>query len=304
VSLEDELMRRFGGERIKTVMNWAGMGEDTPIENRLITKSIGSAQVKVEGYHFDMRKHLLEFDDVLNKQREVIYGDRVQIVAGENLKERILLMMRQEFQDMMRQFLASRHADDWDVPGFLHELGQVCPLPADLNSEDKVYQWSQNAIWEKLSDHAEAAYADREAAIGPDQMRILERLLLLRSIDTHWVNHLTAMENLRTGIGLHAYGQRDPLVMYRTEGHKMFQDLLGRMQEEVVRTLFHVTVTQQPANGGRRPSPAAKAKASPMQAVLAKGREAAAIGAAKVGRNTPCTCGSGKKYKRCHGANV
>ncbi len=304
VSLEDDLMRRFGGERIKTIMGWTGLDKDTSIENRMITKSIGSAQVKVEGYHFDMRKHLLEFDDVLNKQREVIYGDRVQIVAGETLKERILQMMRQEFQEMMRRFLASRHADDWDVPGFLDELGQVCPVPEDLDAEDKVYQWSRDAIWEKLSEHAETAYASREAAIGSDQMRILERLLLLRSIDTHWVNHLTAMENLRTGIGLHAYGQRDPLVMYRTEGHKMFQDLLSRLQYDVVHTLLHVTVTQQPASGGRRPSPAAKAKASPMQAVLAKGREAAAIGAAKVGRNTPCTCGSGKKYKRCHGANV
>ncbi|MDP6227588.1 MAG: preprotein translocase subunit SecA [Dehalococcoidia bacterium] len=304
VSLEDDLMKRFGGERIKTIMGWTGLDKDTPIENRMITKSIGSAQVKVEGYHFDMRKHLLEFDDVLNKQREVIYGDRVEIVAGENLKERILRMMRLEFQGMIRRFLASRHADDWDVPGFLDELGQVCDVPQDLETEDKVYQWNQDQIWEKLSEHAETAYTSREAQIGADQMRILERLLLLRSIDTHWVNHLTAMENLRTGIGLHAYGQRDPLVMYRTEGHKLFQDLLSRLQYEVVHTLFHVTVTQQPADGGRRPNPVAKPKASPMQAVLGQGRDAVTAGSGKVGRNAPCPCGSGKKYKRCHGGSA
>ncbi|MDP6549215.1 MAG: preprotein translocase subunit SecA [Dehalococcoidia bacterium] len=304
VSLEDDLMRRFGGERIKTIVGWTGLDKDTPIENRMITKSIGSAQVKVEGYHFDIRKHLLEFDDVLNKQREVIYADRVQIVAGENLKERILQMMRLEFQGMVRRYLGSRHADDWDVPGFLDELGQVCDVPEELETEDKVYQWTQDAISGKLSEHAETAYTSREAQIGADQMRILERLLLLRSIDTHWVNHLTAMENLRTGIGLHAYGQRDPLVMYRTEGHKMFLDLLARLQYEVVHTLFHVTVTQQPADGGRRPSPVAKPKASPMQAVLGQGRGAVTAGSGKVGRNAPCPCGSGKKYKRCHGGNV
>ena len=304
VSLEDELMRRFGGDRIKAVMSWTGMDEDVPIENRLITKSIGGAQVKVEAYHFDIRKHLLDFDDVLNKQREVIYTDRYQILAGENLRERIVQMLRQEFGDLVGQYLADRHADDWDVPSFLDELGQICPLPQDLDHEDKVYQFGQDEILRILAERADTAYENREREIGSEEMRTLERLLLLRAIDTHWVNHLTSMENLRTGIGLHAYGQRDPLVMYRTEGHKMFQDLTQRMQHDVVHTLFHVTVTRQPAEGARKPTPSKAAAASPMAAVNAQGRDAVAAGAGKVGRNALCPCGSGKKYKRCCGATV
>ena len=301
VSLEDELMRRFGGERIKSVMSWTGMSEDTPIENRLITKSIGGAQVKVESYHFDIRKHLLDFDDVLNKQREVIYGDRRQTLAGDNLKDRIVQMVRQEFLDLMRRHLPGRYSDDWNAAAFLNDLGLICSVPGDLDTEDAVYQLSQDEIQRKLLDHAETVYEAREAEIGSEQMRTVERLLLLRAIDTHWVNHLTAMENLRTGIGLHAYGQRDPLVAYRTQGHQMFQELTNRMQSDVVHTLFHVNITQQPSNGGRRSAPA---NASPMEAMNPKGREAVPVGAGKIGRNAQCPCGSGKKYKRCHGANA
>ena len=300
VSMEDELMRRFGGDRIKSVMSWTGMSEDTPIENRLITKSIGGAQVKVESYHFDIRKNLLDFDDVLNKQREVIYVDRGRTLAGDNLKERIVEMLRQELLDLVGRHLFDRHGDDWNVPAFLNDLSLICPLPGDLNTEDKVYQFGQDEIRRKLLDYAETVYDEREAEIGSEQMRTVERLLLLKAIDTHWVNHLTAMENLRTGIGLHAYGQRDPLVAYRTEGHKMFQELTKRMQSDVAHSLFHVNITQQSTNGGRRQ---AAAKVSPMQAVNPKGREAVPVGAGKIGRNTQCPCGSGKKYKRCHGAN-
>ena len=304
VSLEDELMRRFGGDRIKTVMGWTGIDKDTPIENRLITKSIGGAQVKVESYHFDMRKHLLEFDDVLNKQREVIYGDRRQTLAGDNLKDIIVEMLRQEFLDLMRRYLADRHADDWNVPPFLNDLSLICPTPDGLSTEDDVYSLSQDEIRRKLLDYAETVYEAREAEIGSEEMRIIERLLLLRAIDTHWVSHLTSMENLRTGIGLQAYGQRDPLVAYRTEGHKMFQELTERMQYDVVHSLFHVTVNQQPAGSGRRASPTRSTKVSPMEAFNPKGREAVPVGAGKIGRNAQCPCGSGKKYKRCHGANA
>ena len=304
VSLEDELMRRFGGDRIKTVMGWTGIDEDTPIENRLITKSISGAQVKVESYHFDIRKHLLDFDDVLNKQRELIYSDRRRTLAGDNLKERIVAMLRQEFQDLMRRHLAGRHADDWNVPAFLNDLSLICPVPDDLNTEDAVYNFDQDEIRRMLQEYAETIFDAREAEIGPEQMRIIERLLLLRAIDTHWVNHLTSMENLRTGIGLHAYGQRDPLVAYRTEGHQMFQELTNRMQYDVVHSLFHVTVNQQPASNGRRAASAKETNGSPMAAVNPKDREAVPDGAGKIGRNAQCPCGSGKKYKRCHGANA
>ena len=304
ISLEDELMRRFGGERIKAVMGWTGMEEDAPIENRLVTKSIGNAQIKVEGYHFDMRKHLLNYDDVLNTQREVIYGYRGDILKGENLRTRILDMLRQEFQDLVSRHLPGRHADDWNPGAFLSDLEQVCPLPPNLADEDMVVQLPQDQVQEILNGYAEIALDNREAEIGAEQMRTVERLLLLRAIDTHWVNHLTGMENLRTGIGLHAYGQRDPLVMYRSEGRKMFQDLLARMQHDVVHTLFHVTLNDGggESNGRvRRPS-GQPPMGSPMAQVNGNRSDATPGGRAKVGRNAPCPCGSGKKYKRCCGA--
>ena len=302
VALEDELMQRFGGDRIKSVMGWSGMDDETPIENKLVTKSISNAQVKVEGYHFDVRKHLLNFDDVLNIQREVIYIDRERILKGDNLKEKILEMLRQEFADLVRKNLPDRHADNWDATGLVSEMALICSLPPELKDEEAVYSYKLEEIEQILDEYAETVYDAKETELGSDQMRILERLLLLRAIDLHWVNHLTAMENLRTGIGLHAYGQRDPLVMYRTEGHKAFQELTHRMQQDVVHSLFHVTVNQRPAPA-RAPvrAPVGAAKASPMQKVVGNGRQAVPSGV-KVGRNEKCPCNSGKKYKRCCGA--
>ncbi len=305
VSLEDDLMQRFGGERIKTVMGWAGMEDDTPIENKLVTKSISSTQVKVEGYHFDIRKHLLEFDDVLNKQREVIYADRHQALGDGNLRDKTLGMLRQEFARLIAQHLPSRHADDWNAGGLIDDLGQICPLPMELAHEDNFYQYSREQVEGILSTHAETTYAAQEETAGSEQMRLVERFLLLRAIDSHWVQHLTAMENLRTGIGLHAYGQRNPLVMYQSEGQKMFHDLQNRIQRDVVRTLFHVSVdpaqaaalTGPPARGRRNGAHAG----SPMQAVNGSNHNSQPTSAAKVGRNSPCLCGSGRKYKRCCG---
>ena len=304
VSLEDELMQRFGGDRIKTVMGWTGLEEDTPVENKIVTKSISGAQVKVEGYHFDIRKHLLEFDDVLNKQREVIYADRHLALGEGDLREKTLEMLRQEYARLMTQYLPGRHSDDWNAEGLIDELGQIGPVPAELDDEDKVFQYSLEQIGRTLSDHAETIYADREEAIGSEQMRLAERFLMMRAIDSHWVQHLTAMENLRTGIGLHAYGQRNPLVMYQSEGQKMFRELQGRIQRDVVRTLFHVTV--DPAQvatelGGRRNRRRNAQAGSPMQAVNGSNRNAQPSGSGKVGRNAPCPCGSGRKYKRCCG---
>ena len=304
VSLEDELMLRFGGERIKTVMGWTGLEEDTPIENKLVTKSISGAQVKVEGYHFDIRKHLLEFDDVLNKQREVIYADRHRAVGDTDLRSETLEMLRNEYSRLVVQFLPGRHSDDWNAEGLLDELGQIGPVPEELDDEDKVFRYSLEQITSILSDHAERIYGEREGAVGAEQMRLTERFLLLRAIDSHWIQHLTAMENLRTGIGLHAYGQRNPLVMYQSEGQKMFLDLQGRIQRDVVRTLFHVAVdTSQVANqmnGGSGPR-RNRSGGSPMRAVSGSNRDAQPSGSAKIGRNAACPCGSGRKYKRCCG---
>ena len=304
VSLEDELMLRFGGERIKTVMGWTGLEEDTPIENKLVTKSISGAQVKVEGYHFDIRKHLLEFDDVLNKQREVIYADRHRAVGDADLKSETLEMLRNEYSRLVVQYLPGRHSDDWNGEGFLDELGQIGPVPEELDEEDKVFRHSLEQITSILSDHAEMIYGEREDAVGSEQMRLAERFLLLSAIDSHWIQHLTAMENLRTGIGLHAYGQRNPLVMYQSEGQKMFLDLQGRIQRYVVRNLFRFGLdTGQAAshlNGGTGPR-RNRSGGSPMRAVTGSSRNAQPSGSAKVGRNAACPCGSGRKYKRCCG---
>ena len=304
VSLEDELMQRFGGDRIKTVMGWTGLEADTPVENKLVTKSISGAQVKVEGYHFDIRKHLLEFDDVLNKQREVIYADRHQALGDGDLREKTLEMLRQEYARLVAQYLPGRHSDNWIPEGLIDELGQIGPVPEELDHEENVFQYSLDQIGNILSAHAEAAYTERQEEIGSESMRLAERFLLLRAIDAHWVQHLTAMENLRTGIGLHAYGQRDPLVMYRSEGQKMFHDLQSRIQRDVVRTLFHVSVDPAQAaalTGGASRGRRNATAGSPMQAVNGQNRNAQPAGAAKVGRNAPCPCGSGRKYKRCCG---
>ena len=303
VSLEDELMLRFGGERIKTVMGWTGLEADTPIENKLVTKSISGAQVKVEGYHFDIRKHLLEFDDVLNKQREVIYADRHRAVGDADLRSETLEMLRNEYSRLAVQYLPGRHSDDWNAEGLLDELGQIGPVPDQLDEEDKVFRHSMEQITSILSDHAERTYEEREEAVGAEQMRLTERFLLLRAIDSHWLQHLTAMENLRTGIGLHAYGQRNPLVMYQSEGQKMFLDLQGRIQRDVVRTLFHVAVdTNQVANQlNGAASRRNRSGGSPMRAISGSNRNTQPSGSVKVGRNAACPCGSGRKYKRCCG---
>ena len=303
-------MQRFGGERIKTVMGWSGLEPDAPLENKLVTKSIGSAQTKVESYHFDIRKHLLDYDDVLNKQREVIYADRYEVLDQGDLRTKTVEFIRREFADALRSHLPDRHADHWNADGFIDAVSRICEPPPELATEEQVYEFSQTQIDERLHEYAETAYAAREEELGDEQMRLLERLLLLRAIDTHWVQHLTAMENLRTGIGLHAYGQRDPLVMYRTEGQKMFQDLQNRIQGDVAHTIFRVSLNPATPAGGAANGPgngraggrrrAAAEPASPMQAVNG-GNRAAAPAAAKVGRNSPCPCGSGRKYKRCHG---
>ncbi len=304
VSLEDELMQRFGGDRIKTVMGWTGLEQDTPVENKIVTKSISGAQVKVEGYHFDIRKHLLDFDDVLNKQREVIYGDRHMALGEGDLREKTLDMLKQEYARLVGQYLPGRHSDDWNSEGLIDELGQIGPVPQELEEEDRVFQYSLDQVGNILSAHAEAIYASREEAIGSEQMRLTERLLLLRAIDAHWVQHLTAMDNLRTGIGLQAYGQRNPLVMYQSEGQKMFHDLQQRIQRDVVRTLFHVAVDPAQAAAeldGNRNRRRGAGSGSPMQAVAGANRNARPSGGGKVGRNAPCPCGSGRKYKRCCG---
>ena len=298
-SLEDDLMKRFGGDRIKGVMNLVGMDDETPIENRIVTKSLEGAQVKVEGHHFETRKHLLEYDDVLNNQRTVIYDQRREALTGTELKANILSLVDEEIKSLVSRYLPSREVQDWELEPFMEELRTIFALPPALDSPDNLKEMKRNEVEQALLDHSRELYDTREIEMGEEDLRTLERLLMLKTVDVHWVQHLTATDNLRQGIGLHAYGQRDPLVAYRTEGSRMFKTLMERIRHDIVHSIYKVSLG---TSSGRRTSNGAGE--SPMAAVTGRRREAVPAGSRKVGRNEPCPCGSGKKYKRCHGSNA
>ena len=205
--------------------------------------------------------------------------------------------MRTELSELVNRHMSARDMEDRNYVGLLAELRVVFPnLPPNLDSEEALQELSPADVEELLLEHADQSYADREEQMSGENMRILERLLMLRSIDVHWVHHLTAMEGLRQGVGLHAVGQRDPLIMYKTQGHRMFQDMLQKVQSDVARSVYQASLG--PANGTR--AKAAPPPSSPMAKVNPKGRGGTPA-SRKVGRNDPCPCGSGKKYKRCHG---
>jgi len=294
VSLEDDIMRRFGGDRIKGFMQWAGMDEDTPIENALLTKAITDVQRRVEGYHFDMRKHLVEYDDVVNRHRELIYSEREKILSGADLKANILSMVREEIQGMIAAHIGDGHGIDWDLEGLIADVATIFPLPPGVNA-NALSQMKSKQIEDDLTGLAETLYDQREKELGSDNMRVLERLVMLRIIDSLWVEHLTMMEDMRQGIGLMAAGQRDPLVAYKREGHNLFENLLSTIQHDVAHTIYRVSIVKKEAP---------KEAPSPMAQVAAgRGDQKQPLKAAgkKVGRNDPCPCGSGKKYKKCCG---
>ncbi|MDD4858868.1 MAG: preprotein translocase subunit SecA [Dehalococcoidales bacterium] len=291
ISLEDDIMRRFGGDRLKTVMNWVGMDEDTPIENAMITRAITDVQKRVEGYHFDMRKHLVEYDDVVNKHREVIYGERRKILSGADLKSNILEMVRTE----VRGTVAAHFANSADAPESAHlltDIATIFPLPPALTAES-IKEMAPKEIEAKLIEQADTLYEDREKEFGAPNMRLLERVVMLRIIDTLWVEHLTAMEHMRQEIGLQSVAQRDPLVAYKRQGLEFFQNLTDSIQHDVVHTIYHLKIEKREAK---------EPEQSPMAQVTARAALKPDLNAGKkVGRNDPCPCGSGKKYKHCCG---
>ena len=290
VSLEDDVIRRFGGERIKGFMEWAGLGEETPIENKLVNKSVEASQTKVETSHFEARKHLVEYDDVANAHRDVIYSERRKVLEGSDLRANVQEMIHKELSSLVSTHLPGDNSEEWDLATFMTEVQTIFPLPPDL-AGDVISGMHPEEVQERLLEHADSFYNEREEQVGAEEMRTIERLVMLRIIDTHWVQHLTSIENLRQSIGLQAFGQRDPLVMYKREGHQMFQNLLDRIQHDIVHTIYHTGLESRPAvRRVQRP-----------QAPAAASRQTAAVGSRKVGRNDPCPCGSGKKYKRCHG---
>ena len=309
VALDDELMRRFGGDRIRAVMDWAGIDESVAIENKMINKSIENAQVKVEAHHFDMRKHLVEYDDVVNTHRDVIYAERDKILAGADLRANIEEMVDSELSAIGEEYLSDRNSDNWDVDAFVTEIGTVLPLPEDLTDWDQLEALGIDGVRDRLAAYSRQVYDQIEHELTPEAMREAERWLMLRSVDANWVQHLTSMENLRQGIGLHAFGQRDPLVMYKKEGHEQFQGLQAKIEHDIVHTLFNARISVAPKGGQQangRNGQAGRSGAPKKETVMAKvmdprRREAVPAGQ-KIGRNQQCPCGSGKKYKRCHGA--
>jgi len=279
-SLEDEIMHRFGGDRAKGLMQWAGMDENTPIEHPLVTKAITNAQVQMEGYNFDIRKHLVEYDDVVNKHREVIYEERRKILSGADLKANIISMIQGEIQNLVNAHF-DHNLNELDLSGLLEDISTILPLPSKFRS-DGLSELNSKQITEKLSNYAVELYEQREQELGTDNMRIVERLVMLRVIDKLWMEHLTAMEHMRQGIGLQAAGQQNPLVVYKREGHVLFEALLASIQHDIVHSIYHVSIKREP----------------PRQ------RQPVIAGKKKIGRNDPCPCGSGKKYKYCCGRNL
>jgi preprotein translocase subunit SecA len=280
-SLEDEIVRRFGGDRVKGIMQWAGMDENTPIEHSIATKAMTNSQVQTEGYHFNIRKHLVEYDDVVNKHREVIYAERKKILSGADLKANIIPMVQDEIQSLVARRLSNVSNEleekQSNLSGLLEDVSTIFPLPPQFRS-DGLSELSAQQITEKLTDYAIELYNQREQELGPANMRIAERLVMLRVIDRLWMEHLTAMEHLREGIGLRAVGQEQPLVVYKREGHAFFEALLASIQHDVAHSIYHVGI----------------AKEAPQ-------KKEAVMAGKRVGRNDPCPCGSGKKYKHCCG---
>jgi len=295
VSLEDDVVKRFGGDRIKGFMEWAGMGEDTPIENKLVNRSIESAQTRVEGYHFDVRKHLVEYDDVVNQQRELIYGERKKVLSGADLKANILSMVKEETKGIAAAHIGDEHGDGWDIEGLRAEASTILPLPPELNTET-LSSLKPMQIEEKLSEQAEALYEQREQELGSEDMRMLERLVMLRTIDSLWVEHLTRMEDMRLEAGWQTLRQVKAVDAYKNIGYKQFEVLLSTIQHDVVHTIYHVSLVKQ-ATPQRVPSAMAQVAAGRAGGSTARPQRAGR----KIGRNDPCPCGSGKKYKHCCG---
>jgi len=297
VSLEDDLMRRFGSDRIKSVMGRLGVDDETPIESGMISKAIESAQTKVEGYNFDLRKHVVEYDDVVNKQREKVYEDRRKIVEGDDMRDAVLDALTSEIESLVDAH--KRDIDeDYDVEGLKKALSGVMPLPEDWEPETRNVGDLKNDVVATM----EEAYAAKETELGVENMRQLERLVMIRVIDTLWVEYLTAIEDLRIGIGLQAFGQRDPLVAFKTEGYRMYQQLQTSIRHDIAHTMFHVTlVSQPPADGGVFAGATTNREADEELPTTKRNKAKAAGNNAKIGRNATCPFGTGRKVKACCG---
>ncbi|MBI3652783.1 MAG: preprotein translocase subunit SecA [Acidobacteria bacterium] len=324
LSLEDDLMRIFGGERIKGLMLRLGMEEGVPIESKIVSKRIEGAQKSVEAHNFSIRKHLLEYDDVMNKQRAAIYSIRRQLLEGfegdsieernANQREYILSIAQDTFLGLIDQYMPKEvQPDQWDLVGFKEQLRSLFGLEVE-NTRFVLENMGQEEAEEKLWPEIEKGYADKEVQVGVEAMRSLERYIMLNIVDSQWKDHLLALDHLKEGIGLRGYGQKDPLVEYKRESFHLFEAMRARIDTETVRYLFNFqvqvtdSVEQQLLERRRRQRRGRVAFTKANETAFAGGEEETAKPIRnkepRVGRNDPCLCGSGKKYKKCCGAEV
>ncbi|MCI5771864.1 MAG: preprotein translocase subunit SecA [Clostridiales bacterium] len=308
IALEDDLMRLFGGEKIEPLIGKLGMDDSTPLEAGMLTRQIENAQKRVESRNYAIRKHVLQYDDVMNQQREIIYGQRMQVLRGENMRSVVLdTMVKGLINDAVKRFCAGERASEWDVKGLGEYIERLCVPGGTLQANaDAISSFRQEDMSAFLYKEAVRLYEKREAQIGEMgiDMRELERATLLRVVDMRWMDHIDAMDQLRDGIGLRAYGQKDPVNEYKLESYDMFEEMVHLIQEDTVRRLFQIRIQRAPER---------RAVAQPMAENKAENRQRVTAGAGpnrtpvkageKVGRNAPCPCGSGKKYKNCCGRN-
>lgn len=297
ISLEDELMRLFGSDRIKGVVDTLGMPDNEPLEHNLLTKSIENAQKKVEGRNFSIRKHVLQYDDVMNKQREVIYAERKKVLEGADLKEHIMSMVKTIISDAVNMYTEGvKYPEEWNLKGLEDYLSNIF-LPKNILKFDNIEDLTVEKLNDYLFEIARNLYEEKEREIGSEQFREIERVILLKVVDTKWMDHIDAMDQLRQGIGLRALGQEDPVRAYQVEGYDMFEEMIRNIQQDTVKYLYHL---ESPEKVERKrvvkviATNSGKEQSKPKTVVKGK----------KIGRNDPCPCGSGKKYKKCCGKNL
>ncbi len=307
LSLEDDLLRIFAGERISNIMHRLGMEEGVPIESRLITKRIQAAQKAVEAQHFESRKHLLEYDDVMNKQRETIYGRRKELLEGSDQKDYVL-----DAADRVTEWLVTTYCpkeqrpDQWKIDTMRSEFWSRFGIDLRATDFSQYDQKTVDAMVESLREVVRQRYDEREQVWGAERMRAHERMIMLQVVDAQWKDHLLAMDHLKEGIGLRGYGQRDPLVEYKRESYEMFEALMDRIDDESLRYLFLLKTPDEEEEMIRQYQRRKRREQQEMRMVGAGAMEKPqqVIRREKVGRNDPCPCGSGKKYKKCHGAGA
>ncbi len=299
VSLEDELMLRFGADRIKGMMAKLTPDDDIPIEMGMISKQIEAAQKRVEMHNFEIRKNVLRYDDVMNKQREIIYGQRRSVLMGEDIHASIMKMLDDSMDSLANRYCPGNvYPEEWDLSGLEREAGELCfTSRPNLFEEKEVESLKENMVKDRLHQWGRLRYADKEqeiasAGVGAD-MREIERVVLLKTVDARWMEHIDAMDQLKQGIGLRAYGQQDPVNAYTQEGFDMFDAMVEEIREQTVSTLMRVQVSRAPMQREQL--------AKPIDTPSPEGGKSPARSAGKPGRNAPCPCGSGKKYKNCCG---